>query len=267
MKKKILFVMNGMNIGGAERALLGLLSAIDYEKYSVDLFLLSHKGELLSFIDKHVNILPCDSRFDIYAKPLRTVLKEKKFAAAWWRVRAKYAAKKFNKKHFFGQSSGVEVEYSHKYTVKYLPMINPDVEYDLAVSFITPHYIVAQKVNAKKKIVWIHTDYTKILLDVDSELEMWGKYDKIISISDSVTKGFLTKFPSLEDKITVIEHIIPEEFIYSQAESFVADDLMPKREVGVNFLSIGRFCFAKNIDNVPEICKLLRETHFSGMSF
>ena len=37
--KKILIVSHAMEIGGAERALAGLLSAFDPEKYSVDLFL------------------------------------------------------------------------------------------------------------------------------------------------------------------------------------------------------------------------------------
>lgn len=262
VKKKILFVMNGMNIGGAERALLGLLSAIDYEKYSVDLFLLSHRGELMGYIDERVNILPRDKRLSIYARPLKSVIKSGNFSAAWGRIRAKYAAKKFNKKHCFRQSSCVELEYSHKYTVKNLPMINPEVTYDLAVSFITPHYIVAQKVNAKKKVAWIHTDYSSIEIDAESEFKMWNAYNRIISISESVTEGFLTKFPLLKDKITVIEHIIPRDFIHSQAESieaYTADESMPHSDGVINFLSIGRFCFAKNFDNVPEICKLIRE--------
>lgn len=262
MKKKILFVMNGMNIGGAERALLGLLSAIDYEKYSVDLFLLSHRGELMNHIDKRVNILPRNKKFSIYARPLNDILLQYNFVAAWGRIRAKYAAKKFNKKHCYGTSSAVELEYSHKYTVKNLPMINPSVKYDLAVSFITPHYIVAQKVNAKKKIAWIHTDYTQLKIDVESERKMWGAYDRIISISDTVTAGFLTKFPELKKKITVIEHVIPEDFIKSQTQSievYTAEEKMSHNDGAIKLLSIGRFCYAKNFDNVPEICKLIRE--------
>lgn len=42
--KKILIVSHAMEIGGAERALAGLLSAFDPEKYSVDLFLFRHEG-------------------------------------------------------------------------------------------------------------------------------------------------------------------------------------------------------------------------------
>ncbi|MBQ8164263.1 MAG: glycosyltransferase [Clostridia bacterium] len=260
--KKILFVMSGMNIGGAERALLGLLSAIDYTKYTVDLFLLRHSGELMTHIDKRVNLLPPDKNYNIFARPLGAIIKAGRFNAAFGRIRAKISAKKYNRSHGYSKTSGVELEYSHKYTVKNLPEINPQVEYDLAVSFITPHYIVAQKVRAKVKIAWIHTDYSKMNIDEVSELAMWDAYDRIISISDSVTEGFLKKFPELERKITVIEHIIPKDFICSQTESvemYIAEEEMPEEKGVIRLLSIGRFCYAKNFDNVPEICKLVRD--------
>ena len=48
--KKILIVATDMEIGGAERALLGLLEAIDRAAYSVDLFLLKHQGPFIKFI-------------------------------------------------------------------------------------------------------------------------------------------------------------------------------------------------------------------------
>ena len=48
--KKILIVSQAMEIGGAEKALLGLLEAIDKRKFQVDLFLLRHTGELLKYI-------------------------------------------------------------------------------------------------------------------------------------------------------------------------------------------------------------------------
>lgn len=39
--KKILVVSHAMELGGAERSLIGLLETIDYSKYCVDLFLLA----------------------------------------------------------------------------------------------------------------------------------------------------------------------------------------------------------------------------------
>lgn len=41
-----------MEIGGAEKALLGLLENIDTKEYQVDLFLLRHEGELLKIYTK-----------------------------------------------------------------------------------------------------------------------------------------------------------------------------------------------------------------------
>ena len=43
--KKILIVSHALKLGGGERSLIGLLDAIDKEKYKVDLFLLRHEGE------------------------------------------------------------------------------------------------------------------------------------------------------------------------------------------------------------------------------
>ena len=51
MKKNILIIGPGMAIGGVERSLLGLLDNIDYSKYNVDLFLLSHTGEFMPLIN------------------------------------------------------------------------------------------------------------------------------------------------------------------------------------------------------------------------
>lgn len=39
--KKILIASHCMELGGAERSLLGILNAMDYQKYEVDLFLYS----------------------------------------------------------------------------------------------------------------------------------------------------------------------------------------------------------------------------------
>lgn len=56
--KKILIVSHAMEIGGAERALLGLLESIDPAQVSVDLFLLRHEGELLDLIPDYIHLLP-----------------------------------------------------------------------------------------------------------------------------------------------------------------------------------------------------------------
>lgn len=111
------------------------------------------------------------------------------------------------------------------------------------------------KVHAKKKIAWIHTDYSKVQINEKSELEMWSAYDQIISISDDVTKTFQKIFPTLSMKIIKIENIIPEKLIISQSKEFIPVEEMP--DDSIKILSIGRYCTAKNFDNVPNICKHL----------
>lgn len=254
MKKKIFIFSHAMEIGGAERALLGLLNSIDYSKYDVDLFLLKHSGELMPLIPKQVNLLPEISQYSAIMKPMVLALKEGQIKVVLGRFCGKLKAKLYDIKHTLNRSA-VAIEYSHKHTVKYLPKVNNE-HYDIAISFLTPHYIVSEKVNADKKFAWIHTDYSTIELDVKSELAMWSKFDNIVSISDDVTRAFLSTFPSLENKIVKIENILSKDFVEEQADLFNVKNEMTGDSV--KLLSIGRFCEAKNFDNVPEIASIIK---------
>lgn len=53
-----------------------------------------------------------------------------------------------------------------------------------------------------------------------------------------------------------IENILPKELICKQAEN--SQDDMPLEE-SIVLLSVGRFCDAKNFDNIPDICRRLLE--------
>ena len=138
-----------------------------------------------------------------------------------------------------------------------MPDLHQYGEYDLAISFLDPHNYVIDKVLAKKKVCWIHTDYTRIDINVEQELPVWAGYDHIMSISPDVTRTFLQVFPSLKDKIVEMENILSADFISKRAEEF--DASVELKGDSVKILSIGRFCEAKNYDNVPDICRRIRE--------
>lgn len=254
--KKILIVSHAMQLGGAETSLLGLLESIDKTKYSVDLFLYRHSGELLKFIPSAVNLLPEIPQYTVLARPIKDTLKEGHFLLSAARFYGKFKAKNFNKKNNFVNSS-VELEYSHKFTEKFMPQINPNTEYDLAISFLTPHYFVAEKVSAKRKIAWIHTDYSVVNIDISSELNMWNRYDNIISISDNVTALFLKVFPSLKSKVIIIENIISENYVNSLIDEFSVESEMLS-DGSIKMLTLGRFSPPKKLDEVPQICDLIR---------
>lgn len=256
--KKILIVSQAMEIGGAEKALLGLLEAIDKNKVQVELFLLRHTGELLKHIPDNIKLLPEKKEYAMLGIPLKETLRQKKIGIFYGRLKGNLKANKFARQNHFKDRAAVNDEYSHKYTVDYMPMISDD-KYDLAISFLSPHYFVSKKVNADKKIAWIHTDYETVEIDQGSELKMWSKYDFIASISENVTNSFLKTFPSLKNKIILFENIMPLNYINSLADSESVLKEMPKDD-SISILSVGRFCTAKNFDNVPDICKRILDS-------
>lgn len=252
--KRMLVVSHALELGGAERSLIGLLGALNPEFWEIDLFLLRHEGELMGFIPQHVHLLPEIAAYTVLARPMKDTLREGHLLLTGARLVGKIAASRYERKHGY-TDSGVGIEYSHKYTYRLMPPIQPHTEYDLAISFLTPHYICARNVRAKRKIAWIHTDYSRVQVNAASEAAMWSAYDAIASISDAVTDSFLKTFPTLSDKIVLIENILPAELIRSQADAFSAEEEMPPK--GIRLLSVGRYCTAKNFDNVPDICARL----------
>ena len=254
--KKIIIVSQAMEIGGAEKALLGLLENIDKEKYQVNLFLMRHSGELLKYIPNNVKLLPEISEYAMLGIPIKETLK-RSVSVFFRRIYGRLKAAVYCRLHKIQSPEGIEDLYSHKYTIGAMPQISK-TEYDLAISFLAPHYIVEKKVRAKKKIGWIHTDYETLEIDTKSEFQMWNRLDHIVSISEKVTASFLKSFPSLENKIVLIQNIIPVKYMESLVEEGSVEKEMPD-DGSIKLLSVGRFCTAKNFDNVPEICKLIIE--------
>lgn len=248
--------MHYLEIGGAETALIGLLNALDPERVDVDLFLHDHRGEMMQFVPEWVNVLLAIKEYTMLERPITELIKRGHWLIAAARLWAKYVSKKAYKKSHSCLPNASVFHYMAKYTTPLLPRINSNVTYDLAISFLTPHQITLHKINARKRIAWIHTDYTKIWVDADDELPVWSKYDYIASISPDVTKTFLQTFPTLANtnKIVEIENILSPTFVRRRADIEDVEGELNKYG-GVKLLSIGRFSEAKNYDNVPDICR------------
>lgn len=257
MKKRVLIVSHALELGGAERSLIGLLDAIDPEQYDVDLFLLRHEGELMPAVPGYVHLLSEIPAYTVLARPMKDTLREGHLLLTGARLAGKIAASSYTKAHKY-TDNGVALEYSHKFTCPFLPAIQKGTEYDLAISFLTPHYFVARKVQAKKKIAWIHTDYSSVKINATSELAMWDSYDHIVSISEAVKSSFLETFPSLGKKLILIENILPTTLIKTKSRELMTEKEMPS-DGCIHLLSVGRYCTAKNFDNVPDICARLLE--------
>ena len=249
--------MHYMEIGGAEISLIGLLQAIDYSRYDVDLFIHSHQGELMQFIPREVNLLPEISSYAHIERSVKEAILHGEWRIVYGRLRAKYQFAQYQKAVKPKDESAI-LQYVARNVEPYLPNLYYLGEYNLAISFLHPHNYVLNKVRAKKKVCWIHTDYSTIDVNAALELPVWEAYDHIMSISEDSSKAFLHVFPTLKNKIVVMENILSPEFVRGRAELISQEEVtkeMPKEEGVVNLLSIGRFCDAKNYDNVPDICK------------
>ncbi len=252
MKPRVFIAIHYMHLGGAEISLIGLLQALDPKKVDVDLFVYSHEGELMKFIPKYVNLLPEIPAYKMFERPMKEVLKKGHFSVFLARMKAKMRMRSYLRKKQTIDGSAI-MGFLGEEMSKVVPDINPSVEYDLAISFLTPHNFVRDHVRAKKKICWIHTDYTRIDVNAELELPIWDSFDYIASISSEAAKTFLQVFPALAPKIIEIENILSLSFVRHRAEEFKATELLTDKKY-LNLLSVGRFCEAKNYDNVPDIC-------------
>lgn len=264
IRHRILILMHYMELGGAEMALIGLLGALDPKRVDVDLFIYSHRGPLMNFIPEWVNLLPEKTPYAMIERPMIEVIKHSQFRIAYSRLLAKCKHKIYRRKHPVDGDDAAIMQYVGDYVTPCLPDINPVIEYSLCISFLTPHNIGRDKVRAKKRMAWIHTDYSAVSVSVDKELPVWDAYDKIASISPEVKHSFLAKFPTLSDKIIDIENILSSDFVRERAEEHNVLSLFTG---SVNLVSVGRFCSAKNYDNVPDIARRMVDAGLTDLKW
>lgn len=254
-KKRILVQLHYLELGGAEKALLGLLEAIDKERYDVDLFLNQHTGAFMPLIPENVNLLPEIPEYAALEQSLSYSVRHGLWNSAVRKIKRRYKLSRY-----LSEKPGFDSVASHIYMdneIDSLPDLYKYGRYDLAISFLDPPHIVQDKVNAKKKIEWIHTDFASLKYDRDLTFERWNKNDYIISISDDITKSFTSVFPTLLSKIRVIENIISPSFVRQQALGEIKD--FEIRHEHLVLCSMGRLnAEAKNFKSIPKIASALK---------
>ncbi len=240
MKNKILIIFpSSMDLGGIERSLLGLLGVIDYNKYEVDLFLYSHHGALFSQLPSKLNLLPEVNELAYLRESLMTKLKHRAFYSVWRRI--------------IDGIQNAEPDLSWKKTMLRCTRMLVQ-KYDLAIGFFLPFDFLYERVYAIKKIGWIHTDYSSISeISIHMLKSQYLHLDKIVAVSGACAESFIKTMPDLANKVITMENILPKKLILNQTEEFIPKEFDSIDDV-IKILSIGRFCNAKNFDNVPEIC-------------
>ncbi|WP_338789115.1 glycosyltransferase [Metabacillus sp. FJAT-53654] len=254
MKKNILFVMNNLTSGGAEKALISLLETIDYTIYDVDLFLFKHEGLFFSKIPDQVNLLeePFEYKyFDMsIVEALFDYLKRGRIDLVFSRLCAGFI--------FKSEKNRARCEQRvWKYLSKSLKSINK--KYDAAIGYLekNPVYFCIDKVNANKKIGFIHNDYDKLGMDPNIDIIYFDKLNSIVTVSEECANVLKQRFPMYKQKVEVMFNIVSPNVIDNMSLETI--DFSNK---GIKLVSVGRLNHQKGFEMAIEACKKLIESGY-----
>lgn len=214
--KKLFFLLNSMNVGGVEKAFLGLLSAIPLDKYEVHVGLINKKGGFLDYLPKEVKIHEI-TVFQKYWRlindpPLQYI---KEFIKNGHIIDALvhlflYIQFKLSRNRFW----------FYKYILRNEPMM--ENIFDLAVAFAGPSqmmdYYICEKVKSPIKCGWIHFDVSKFGIDRGMTAQLYKKYQKVFIVSETAKEIFDGIFPQFKDKTEVFYNIVSPDHVISLAE-------------------------------------------------
>jgi glycosyltransferase involved in cell wall biosynthesis len=249
MKKKILFIMNNLHCGGAEKALISLLENIDYSLFHVDLFLFKHEGIFLGKLPKQVNLIKEPMEYKYFDMPLKKAvigcIKQGRIDIALFRVFAGYIFKN-------EQNRARCEQRAWKFISKSLQSINK--QFDVAIGYLenNPVYFCVDKVNAHKKIGFIHNDYDRLGMDPDLDIKYFNKLDSIVTVSEGCVEILKKRFPLYNDKIELMFNIVSPNVIKKMSIEEI--DL---QRSGIKITSVGRLHYQKGFEMAVEACEML----------
>lgn len=233
MKKHILFFIESLSSGGAEKVLVTLLKHLDYSQYDVTLMPLVDTGILREDIDKSkIHYVPVISE----AKNTRQRI--------WSKIK-------------------------YKLIYHYLPSklanrwIIPQKGVDVYIAFTEGFATKLLSYTPNKKIAWVHADLktdpwtsnSKIFKSLEEEKEAYNRYDNVVCVSQSVEQ-IMREHYGLHQAITIYNPIDTDD-ILQKAKLPLPIELQSS---SFNIVSVGRLVPQKGYDRlIPIIGKLRKE--------
>lgn len=251
MKKSLLFVNGHLQVGGVEKALVDLLSSIDYERYEVDLLLLEGVGEFLEFVPEQVRVLIKNTR-EIEGPFFKSII----YNFSKGRLR--------NVLYRIVRTVAQKTDSRILHFLRYLLPIRR--KYDVAVAFRPGHSaeIVIHSVRAKKKLCWWH--HAELLhnqIGDSSLLELLSHFSKIIPVSYYCSHFLKASFPSIAEKLFVIPNVIniqTLEYRASLKPSFPEHDY-------IIITTVSRISPEKNVGNVVYAAQYLISHNYTSFKW
>lgn len=238
-KKRLLFRIERLRGGGAEKSLVKLIQYLDHSKYQVDLLLDHRDGIYLNQVPKQVGLFYIVDGKAFFSKNCIIRLLQKIRRELQWgfyRIFPKlvYNLRLGNKKY--------DIE------IGFLESILPY----MSKGYLSP-----------KSIGWIHLDlkggvYNK--KEVDRIIASAQKTDSLIAVSRQAKDALSSLEPTLEQKTKVIYNPIE---ITEVIEKSLQNQVRSTSEKTC-LLSIGRLCQQKGFDRLIKVCQRLKQ---EGINF
>lgn len=248
MKKSVLFIIDSLGCGGAEKSLVSLLPLLSQDKYSIDLWVLHRRGVFESLVPDWINFVPIP-HYNQVERIVRWIAKVSySLQTRWYKLIRK-------KKH------GAEVLWN---STGFAYMV-PQKEYDITVAYQQgfPTYLVAEKISAKKKIAWVNADIFEVGYNIPYNLPFYKQFDHIVSVSENLKVKMENQLPELVDKLVCIYDILNPELISRLAEEQAVERItIPNGTVTI--VTVGRMVYLKGYDLAVDAGEIL---HKNGVDF
>lgn len=243
--KKILFISSVIDSGGVAKSLVNTLNAIDYNKFNVDLFVLSGKfGVYSEYIPDKVNIITNKDASNAFLgiKGFFLYLSRFQFLSALIiSIRLVLS--------FFSKS------YSAWMLSRLFPKLKE--EYDLIVDYNGQHqlYYMIDKLKSKIKLSFFHSDYNKWPYYKSMDKKYYKKVDRIFTISPLCVESLKNNFPESANKVSLFENISSPQVINNMAkEEFDSSEFH-----GLILVTLASVWYNKGIDLAIEASSILKK--------
>lgn len=245
-KKRILFVIESLDVAGGEKSLVSLLSQLDYNKYEVDLQLFKYGGGFEGYLPKEVNLL---SPFK-YTKYLESKSKgnlSMLFSRLMYSIALRLGKKTIRARARY-----------------YWELISRNIEknpnhYNIAIGYgqCHPTFYVVDKVDADLRLGWVNCIFHLSGREKRYQERFYKDLDKIVLVSEPAFVHFRNVYPNYVKKM----HIMPD-LIISGLISRMADEgeSFSDGYMGNRILTVARLDKQyKGYDITLESCKILKE--------
>ncbi|MBQ2638977.1 glycosyltransferase [Candidatus Saccharibacteria bacterium] len=254
-KKKVLFVIHTLQVGGAERILINLVNSLPKKKFDITVMTIVDMGKLKDQLASHIKY---KSVFSFNALK-RLSGGDKKYSSNINSTKRKNPVKTLVIKAYelFWRRADLEKLYREHVTEKY----------DIEVAFlegIPSKFIGASNNKASKKIAWIHVDLInepksdRFFNNLKEQKELYSRFDKIVCVSKVVKEQFYKKYGIAKNKTCVVYNPIDSVSIIKKARKKASI-----KKAAFTFCSVGRLSTQKGYDRLIAASSKLKEDGFN----